>query len=159
MTALRGTRARAGIALPMILLVMTALAILSALALFDALQTWRVALLAEDGVRARAAAHGAMRAAFAPPDLHFLCLQPPHLLTGTHTVATAAGEATIGWRSLGPGRLRAEITGTGRSGARHRLLVLLTPDSLPALPGAPGCPTATRLLPQGPAWVLRHPQG
>lgn len=149
---------RRGIALPMVILVMVALAILSSLALFDALQAWRVAVLAEDGVRARAAAMGAVGAAFTPPNLSVLCLQPPYLVTAD-SVQTAGGRAEIAWRGLGGGRLRAEVTGFGRQGARQRLLVLLTPDSLPALPGEPGCPAATRLLPQGQHWILRHPAG
>ncbi len=150
--------ARRGIALPMVILVMVALAILSSLALFDALQAWRVALLAEDGVRARAAAMGALGTAFLPPNLALLCLQPPSLLTLDST-ESAGGRAEVGWRALGGGYVRAEIIGFGRQGARQRLVVLLTPDSLPALPGVPGCPSATRLRPQGQVWVLRHPLG
>jgi hypothetical protein len=150
---------RRGIALPMVILVMVALAILSSLALFDALQAWRVAALAEDSVRARAAAQGALAAAFRPPNLPLLCLQPPHLLVTGPPVLDSNGRAELGWRALGPGRVRAEVTGIGRAGARQRLLVLLAPDSLPTLAGTPGCPTATRLVPQGPVWVLRQPEG
>lgn len=110
-------------------------------------------------MRARAAAQSALGATLRPPDLPLLCLRPPHLLTSGPPVEDGNGLAEVGWRVLSPGRVRAEVTGVGRSGARYRLLVLLSPDSLPTLPGVPGCPTATRLLPQGPVWVLRHPDG
>lgn len=153
-----GRSARRGIALPMVLMVMVALALLSSLALFDAVQAWRVALLAEDSVRARAAAYSAVATTFSPPDLSLLCLRPPHLGVGGPFVRTANGTASVVWRSLGRGKVRAEVAGVGRNGARFDLLVLLSPDSLPPLPGVPGCPTATRLVPQGRIWVLRHPR-
>ncbi|MEX2181297.1 MAG: hypothetical protein WD771_04600 [Gemmatimonadaceae bacterium] len=152
-------RGRPGIALPMVLLVMLALSILSSLALFDAVQGWRVALLAEDGVRARAAAYSALGATFAPPSLALLCLQPPHLLMTGGTTTSANSRAEVGWRAVGGGRIRAEVTGIGRHGARFRLLALLSPDTLPDADGPPGCPDATRLVPAGRTWVLRDPQG
>ena len=142
----------------MVLMVMIALALLSSLALFDAVQFWRVALLAEDSVRARAAAYSAVATTFSPPDLHLLCLRPPHLGVRGSVAHTANGTASVAWRSLRGGRVRAEVGGRGRNGARFDLVVLLLPDSLPALPGVPGCPAATRLVPQGRIWVLRHPQ-
>jgi hypothetical protein len=110
-------------------------------------------------VRARAAAQGALSVALVPADLPLLCLGPPHLLRPGPTVESSNGRAEIGWRALGGGRVRGEVTGIGRTGARYRLWALVAPDSLPTLPGVPGCPAATRLIPQGPLWVLRLPEG
>ena len=143
----------------MVLLTLLALAILSSLALFDALQAWRAATLAEDAVRARAAAHSALREVFTPPSLAWLCLQPPHRRIERELPVTSGQRARIAWRTLGPADQRAEVAGFGVRGARHRLLVRLTPDSLPADPWVPGCPTATRLEPAGPDWWMRHPEG
>jgi len=141
----------------MVLMVMIALGLLSSLALFDAVQSWRVALLAEDSVRARAAAYSAVASTFSPTDLALLCLRPPHFVVGGPVMHTANGTASVGWRSLGRGRVRAEVRGTGRNGAQFDLLVLLKPDSVPALPEVLGCPAATRLVPQGRIWLLRGP--
>ena len=150
---------RRGIALPMVLLVLLALAILSSLALFDAVQGWRVASLAEDGVRARAAAYSALGATLSPPSVPLLCIQPPHRLVTREPLASGAGQAEVGWRALGPGRIRAEVTGIGRHGARHRVFALLAPDTVPEGAGPPGCPDASRLVPAGRIWVLHRPQG
>jgi len=154
-----GLVARRGIALPMVLLTLLALTILASLALFDALQAWRAAGLAEDGVRARAAAHTALREVFAPPSVAWLCLQPPYAAVEREVSLPSGGRARISWRTLGPADQRAEVAGLGPQGARHRLLVRLTPDSLPSDPWVPGCPTATRLEPAGPDWWARHPEG
>lgn len=143
----------------MVLLTLLALTILSSLALFDALQAWRAAALAEDAVRARAAAHSALQQVFAPASLPWLCLQPPHLHTDREFTLPAGARARVSWRTFGPADLRAEVAGFGARGARHRLLVRLTPDSLPGDPWVPGCPSATRLLPAGPDWWVRHPEG
>lgn len=151
--------ARRGIALPMVLLTMLALAILASLAFFDALQAWRTAAFAEDALRARAAAHAALAATFDPPALPWLCLQPPHQEVVRDLVLPAGQRARLAWRALAPAEVRAEVTGFGPRGARHRLLVRLTPDSLPSDPWLPGCPAATRLLPAGPDWWMRHPEG
>lgn len=156
---MRGLALRRGIALPMVLLVLLALAILASLAFFDALQAWRAAALAEDAVRARAAAHAALAQVFDPPGLAWLCLQPPHLHFDQEVLLPSGERARLVWRSLGPAEQRAEVTGFGTRGARHRLLVRLAPDSLPADPWIPGCPTATRLTPAGPDWWMRHPEG
>jgi hypothetical protein len=143
----------------MVLFTLLALAVLSSLALFDALQAWRAAALAEDALRARAAAHTALPEVFAPPSLAWLCLQPPHLRIEREVTSASGGRVRIAWRTLGPADQRAVVTGFGRHGARHRLLVRLTPDSLPGDPWVPGCPTATRLDPAGPDWWSRHPEG
>ena len=143
----------------MVLLVMLALAILASLAFFDALQSWRAALLAEDALRARAVAHAALTRVFAPPSLPWLCLQPPHLEVTEELTLLAGERARVAWRTLQPSEVRAEVTGYGRRGARHRLLVRLTPDSLPGDLWLPGCPDATRLRAAGPDWWMRHPEG
>ena len=83
-------RRRPGIALPAVLGVIVALGLLSSLALADAVRDWRVATLAEDAVRARAAALEALAAAAHPVDLEALCLSGP--LTGQGAdVPTASG--------------------------------------------------------------------
>ncbi len=152
-------RARAGIALPMVLLTMMALAILASLAFFDALQSWRAAELADDALRARASAHRALARVFAPPSVPWLCLQPPHHETVEDLVLADGARARVAWRALDPAEIRAEVTGFGVRGARHRLLVRLTPDSLSGAPWEPGCPAATRLRTSGPDWWRRHPEG
>jgi hypothetical protein len=143
----------------MVLLTMLALAILASLAFFDALQSWRAALLAEDALEARARAHGALREVFAPPSVPWLCLQPPHHQIDVSVDLPAGGRARVAWRTLHPADVQAEVTGFGDRGARHRLLVRLTPDSVPGAVWLPGCPAATRLHPAGPDWWRRHPEG
>jgi len=151
-------RTRRGIALPMVLLVMAALGLLSALGLADAALATRVAALAEDGVRARAAALEALPQSFAPPDPAWLCLQPPHRAVSLDASVGGLGSARIVWWSVAPGEIVALAEGMGRAGGRHRRLALLTPDTLPA-DGEPGCPDATRLRPAGTSWLLAHPDG
>jgi hypothetical protein len=150
---------RGGIALPMVLLVLLALGLLSSLALSDAVQATMAAKLAGDGLRARAAAHRALPLAFDPPDLALLCLQPPHAEMVRDITFTDGVRARLTWRTLSARVIQMEVTGHGVLGARSRLLGRLSPDSLPSDPWVFGCPTATRLVPTGPDWWLRHPAG
>lgn len=150
---------RRGIALPAVLAVLVALGLLSALALTDAVRDWRVATLAEDAVRARAAALSALAAAAQPVDLGALCLAGP-LAEQSMDVASAPGtRAHVRWRSLQPGIVRAEIEGEGSQGARHRMQALLTPDSAERVMGLFRCPSATRLRPAAGRWTDGHPEG
>jgi hypothetical protein len=151
-------RSRRAIALPMVLLVLVALGLLSSLALFDALQATRGARLAEDEVRARAVAIAGVEGLLAPPDLPWLCLQPPAAPLGL-TVIMEGGQARLRWWSLGAGRVRGEVMGIGRSGGRHRRLAGLVADSLPAEPTTPGCPAAKALRPARVPWLTAHPDG
>lgn len=151
--------ARRGIVLPAVLAVLVALALLSSLALFDAVQEWRVAGFADDQVLARAALDEGLDAAIAPPDLAFLCLSPP-LARQVHAGAAAGGgRYRLEWSHLGAGLVRAEVEGRGRIGGRARAVALLLPDSAAWALGVPGCPTATRLRPAGSDWVTAHPAG
>lgn len=151
--------ARPGIALPAVLAVLVALGLLSSLALGDAVRDWRVATLAEDAVRARAAAMTALAATGHPPDLAALCVSGP-LLEQSRVVPSAPGTvARIRWRSLQPGIVRADTEGAGMHGARHRLQALLTPDSTERVMGLLRCPAATRLVPAAARWTDGHPEG
>lgn len=150
---------RRGIILPSVLAALVALALLSALALFDAVQEWRVAGLADDQVLARAALAEGLDAVGRPADLAFLCLSPPLARqTGVGT-AVGGGRYRITWSHLGGGLVRAEAEGRGRTGARARAIALLRPDSTAWVSGVFGCPTATRLAPAGTGWVSVHPEG
>lgn len=150
---------RPGMALPMTLLVLVALGLLSALALTDALQASRAATLAEDEARARGALLEALGLATRPPDLRWLCLQPPmRPLTLVDTTPTGQ-RLELRWWMIGPGVVRVELVGVGRHGARHRRVGWLRPDSLDPSDPRPGCPTATQLIPLGPDWLGGHPEG
>lgn len=143
----------------MVILVLAALGLLSALGLADALQATRVAALAEERVRAHAAMLEALPALFAPPDVPWLCLRSPDAPIRVLRVGTDGARAELVWWAVARGAVRAQVTGLSPLGGRHRRLALLTPDSLPADPSAPGCPTATRLVPAGEGWLLPHPEG
>lgn len=150
---------RAGIALPMVLLVLLALGLLSSLALSDAMQAMRAASLAGDGLHARAAAQRGLALAFEPPNLALLCLQPPHAEMVREVTFAPGATARLSWRMLPTRVIQLEVTGRGERGVRARLLGRLTPDSLPSDPWVFGCPAATRLRPAGPDWWIRHPGG
>ncbi len=152
-------RRRRGIALPMVLLVLVALGMLSSLALGEALLTTRAAVLAEDELRARAAAVDADSALRQPPDLHWLCLQPPTASQRRVLRRTDGSRAELTWWMLGPGLVRVQVLGVGPSGARHRRLAWLRPDSLVPLDPRPGCPDASRLEPAVRDWRAAHPDG
>lgn len=150
---------RRGVALPMALLVLVALGLLSSLALTDALQAARTATLAEDEARARAALLDALAAATAPPDLPWLCLQPPMLPLVVLDTTPTGQPIELRWWTIAPGVIRVELVGVGRFGARHRRVGWLRPDSMDASDPRPGCPSATRLQPIGPDWLGAHPEG
>ena len=153
------SRVRRGIALPVVLAVLVALGLLSALALSDATRDWRVATLAEDAVRSRAAALEALLAVGSPPNLQLVCMTGP-LAMQTRVLAGPSGTtAVVVWRGFGPGLIRAEIEGRGRQGARHRLYAMLRPDSAERAMGLFRCPGATRLLPVPGRWLDGHPEG
>jgi len=150
---------RRGIALPMALLVLVALSLLSALALTDAVQATRASVLAEDEVQARAAVLEGLAALSDPPDLAWLCLQPP--MRPVQRVERRAGGRSIEWRwwMVGEGVVRVELVGIGTRGARHRRLGWMRPDSIDVSGVTPGCPSATRLVPAGAGWLGGHPEG
>jgi hypothetical protein len=152
-------RARPGIALPLVLLVLIALGLLSSLGLFDALQALHAARLAEDEVQARAAAISGVEGLFTPSDLPWLCLHPPSAPLGATLDTDGEGRAELRWWSLGGGRVRGEVVGVGASGGRHRRLALLVADSLSTSPAEPGCPGARALRPATAPWLLAHPDG
>jgi hypothetical protein len=150
---------RRGIALPTVLLVLTALALLSALALTDALQASRAAALGEDAVRSRAAAIAAAPSLTQPPDLAWLCLQPPGRAVAREHRAPDGSLVRLRWWNLGHGRVRAELDARGPGGSRHRRIGWLRPDP-PAAPDAgPGCPGASVLRPATTPWLTPHPEG
>ena len=151
--------ARRGIILPVVLAVLVALALLSSLAMFDAVQEWRVAGLAADRVRARAAAVEGLGDAATPPDLAALCIRSPLAAEERSRVAVGGGRLRVVWRHLGEGLVRAEVEGTGRTGARARLIALMVPDSGERVAGLFRCPDARRLVPAGPGWLEGHPEG
>lgn len=152
-------RARHGIVLPAVLAVLLALALLSALILLDAVQESRVSALAADAVRARAAALRGVALVHSPPDIATLCVSGP-LAEQILTSAGVDGSTTrVRWRSVREGLVRAEIEGRGRSGARHRLLAELWPDSSERVMGLYRCPDARRLRPVPGGWLEGHPEG
>jgi len=63
--------------LPIVLAAIVSLGLLASLALFDAVQEWRGAGLADDQVIARAAALEGLDAVARPADLAGLCLRSP----------------------------------------------------------------------------------
>lgn len=158
MTSRRGGNRR-GIALPVALLMIVALGMLSALSLTDALQASRVATLAEDEALARAAALEGLSRLTAPPDVAWLCLQPP--ATPVVHVETLPGgqRVELRWWAVAPGVIRAEVLGVGTSGGRHRRLAWLRPVPQDPDDHRPGCPAAERLEPIGPDWLGGHPEG
>jgi len=151
--------ARRGIVLPVVLLVLVALELLSALALFDALQEWRVAGLAEDRVLAHAALEEGIDALRAPPDLPDLCLRPPLAAESRSGTASGGGAFRVTWSHLGDGIVHVRVTGSGRQGAEVRAIALVRPDSTERVSGVFACPAATRLEPLGPAWLVADPAG
>lgn len=153
------TRGRRGIALPMVLLVLVALGFLSSLAVGDALQSARVASLAEDELAARAAVLDGLAHARTPPDLPWLCLQPPAVAMRQVHPRASGGALEITWWQVRPGVVRVQLVGVGASGARHRRLGWLRPDSVVPDDPRPGCPEATRLVPAASDWLTAHPAG
>jgi hypothetical protein len=151
--------ARRGIALPMVLLVLVALGMLSSLALADALQSARVATLAEDELRARALAVAGDSVLRTPPDIRWLCLQPAVAPQRRVLAEPNGSRAEVTWWMSGPGLVRVQVLGVGPAGARHRRLAWLKPDSLVPLDSRPGCPDATRLVPAVRDWRAEHPEG
>ena len=138
---------------------LVALALLCSLALFDAVQEWRVAGLGDDRVRARAALHEAIDLVGDPVDLALLCVSAPLARETAAGRSAAGGSYRISWSHLGSGLMRAEVEGRGRTGARMRAIALLRPDSVTRTMGLLTCPTATRLIPAGPGWLMAHPEG
>lgn len=150
---------RRGIVLPVVLAVLVALMLLSALALSEALLDWRVATLADDAVRARAAAMRGLADVANPPNLPMLCLSGP-LVTQQRDLTPVLGTtARVTWRQLGGGVVRSEVEGSGLHGARHRVWALLVPDTTERVMGLFRCPLATRLVPVPGRWTDRHPEG
>lgn len=145
--------------MPAVLSVLVALGLLSALALSDALLDWRAATLADDAVRARAAAIRGLGSASQPPDLAALCVGGP-LLSQERTIPVPGGSgATVTWRSLGNGMVRVDVAGWGLHGARHGAWGLMRPDSAERVMGLFRCPDAVRLEPVHTRWRGRHPEG
>jgi len=145
--------------LPIVLAAILALGLLGSLALFDAVLEWRVAGLADDRVLARAAAIEGTDAVSAPPDLAGLCVAPPLAWQERAGTAAAGGRYRVRWQHLGQGLVRAEVEGTGRIGARSRLVALVRPDSSERVSGLFRCPAARRLIPAVPRWLETHPEG
>lgn len=150
---------RRGVVLPAVLAALVSLALLSSLALFDAVQEWRVAGLADDQVLARAALHEGVDRLGEPGDLAALCASPPLLRQGRAARAAGGGRFALSWSHLGGGLVRAEVQGEGRHGGRARAIALMRPDSSEWVSGLFGCPAATRLSPVGAGWVTVHPEG
>jgi hypothetical protein len=152
-------RARRGIALPVVLLVLVALGLMSSLALSDALLASRVATLAEDELRARGVVIGGVEEVRNPPDLQWLCLQPPAQPVGTAQTLPDGGRLELVWWMVAPGVVRAQITGVAAGGGRHRRIAWLRPDSLLPMDARPGCPDAGTLVPAAEEWLVGHPEG
>jgi hypothetical protein len=150
---------RRGIVLPAVLAALVSLALLSSLALFDAVQEWRVAGLAGDQVLARAAMHEGVDRLATPDDLAALCVSPPLLRQGRSARASGGGRFALTWSHLGGGLVRAEVQGVGRHGARARAIALMRPDASEWVTGLFRCPAATQLEPVGAGWVTSHPEG
>lgn len=150
---------RPGIALPMVLMVLVALGMLSSLALGDAMLAARVASLAEDELRARAAVLGGDSALRHPPDLLLLCLQPPAAPQRRVLIQADSSRVEISWWMAASGLVRAQVTGVGPGGGRHRRLAWMRPDSLVPLDPRPGCPDAGALVPAATNWRAGHPEG
>ncbi|HET8769981.1 MAG TPA: hypothetical protein VFM71_03255 [Gemmatimonadaceae bacterium] len=151
--------ARKGIVLPVVLAVLVALMLLSALALSEAMLDWRVARFADDAVRARAAAMRGLAAVDTPPDLATLCVSGPLAVQERVLPQVDGTDARVLWRQLGGGVVRAEVEGTGVHGARHRAWALLVPDSTARVMGLLRCPDALRLVPVPGRATDGHPEG
>ena len=149
---------RRGIILPTVLAVLLTTAMLSALVLIAAAQEQRVAGLAQDRLRARAAAIEGLLLAGAPPDVEELCLRPPLAPMEVARATVSGGTVRLRWRHLGAGLVRLEVEGRGAQGSRWRDQGYLRPDPAPA-PLPFGCPGATRLKPVGARWLDGHPEG
>ena len=145
--------------LPIVLAAILALGFLASLALFDAVLEWRVAGLAEDQVVARAAAVEGTDAVADPPDLAGLCIRPPLAWEERAGTTVGGGRFLVRWQHLGDGLVRAEVEGTGRIGARARVIALVRPDSSKRVSGLFRCASAIRLVPAGPRWLEMHPEG
>lgn len=152
-------RLRRGIALPVALLMIVALGLLSALSLTDALQSSRIATLAEDEALARAAALEGLARLSAPPDVAWLCLQPPAMPVRRVDTLPGGRRVELRWWAVAPGVIRAEVVGVGASGGRHRRIGWLRPVPVDPEDPRPGCPVAERLEPVGPGWLGGHPEG
>jgi hypothetical protein len=132
---------------------------LSSLALGDAMLSARVAALAEDEVHARAAALSADSLLRQPPDLAWLCLQPPFAAQRRVVAGANGGRVEILWWMVESGLVRVQVTGVGPAGGRHRRLGWLRPDSIPPLGPGVGCPGAQALIPAVASWRAAHPEG
>lgn len=150
---------RPGIVLPAVLAVLVMLGLLGALALSESLLDWRVATMADDGVRARAGALRALAAAANPPDLAALCVSGPMAAQYLALSEIQGSGARVSWRQLGGGVVRVEALGTGLHGARHRIWALFVPDSADRSMGLFRCPSATALVRVPGHWMGRHPEG
>ncbi len=150
---------RRGIALPAVLAVIVALGLLSSLALSDAVRDWRVATLAEDAVRARAAALEALAAARAPVDLQALCLLGPLGEQESQVVTGPGSSGRVRWRMPQAGIVLVDAEGVGAHGARHRLHALLRPDTAERVSGLYRCPDASRLVRAAARWTDGDPEG
>jgi hypothetical protein len=143
----------------MVLLVLVALGLLSALALSDATLATRAATLAEDEVLARAALLEGLPALAEVPDVAWLCLQPPASPLRLRKLVGGGRSVEVAWWMVAPGVVRAELVGIAAAGGRHRRLAWLRPDSLDPADPRPGCPEALRLEPLGAEWLGAHPEG
>lgn len=143
----------------MVLAVLVALMLLSALALSEAMLDWRVARFAADAVRARGAAMRGLAVVATPPDLAALCVSGPLAVQERSLPPVAGTGARIRWRHLGGGVMRAEVQGTGLQGARHRVWALLVPDTTERVMGLFRCPAALRLVPVPGRATDGHPEG
>lgn len=145
--------------MPVVLLVLVALGLMSSLALSDALLASRVATLAEDEARARGVVLSGVEGVRTPPDLLWLCLQPPARPVRTVQLLADGGSLELVWWMVAPGVVRAQITGVAAGGGRHRRIAWLRPDSLLPMDVRPGCPDAGTLVPAGEDWLVGHPEG
>jgi len=145
--------------LPIVLAAIVSLGLIASLALFDAVQEWRVAGLADDQVLARAAALEGLDAVARPPDVAGLCLRSPLSVEMGAGAASSGGRYRVRWQHLGDGLVRAEVEGQGRHGGRSRLIALVVPDTSERVSGLFRCPAASRLVPAGPGWSETHPEG
>lgn len=150
---------RSGIALPMVLLSCLALGLIAALSLMDAAQSLRIAGLAEDELRARAALWDGIGRALRPPDLAWLCLQPPASPVEQSWTAPNGTRSAATWWMLPAGLVRAEVVGRGRAGASQRRVLLLRPVPGDSAGAGPGCPSAASLERAAADWIQPHPEG
>lgn len=151
--------ARRGIALPMVLLSCLALGLLAALSLMEAAQALRIAGLAEDEVRARAAVWNGIARSLDPPDLAWLCLQPPAQAVERSWPLPNGTRSRSTWWMLPAGLVRAEVEGRGRAGARQLRVLLLQPTPPDTASAALGCPAAVGLRAAAADWIQPHPEG